>query len=125
MDGGLCENMKNKRAVGTQYEQIAADYLIKEGFQILERNFRCRQGEIDLIAREGEWLVFLEVKYRKTAALGEPAEAIDRRKQERIYRAAEYYLYRFCYGRKLRCRFDVVVILGEEISLIRNAFGGM
>lgn len=117
--------MKNKRAVGTQYEQLAADYLTKYGYQILEKNFSCRQGEIDLIARDGKWLVFIEVKYRRTASLGDPAEAVDRKKQERIYQTAKYYLYRFYNGCEPLCRFDVVVILGEQISLIRHAFGGM
>ncbi len=117
--------MKNRRAVGTQYEQIAADYLTMQGYQILEKNFSCRQGEIDLIAKDGEWLVFVEVKYRKTTAFGMPAEAVDKRKQQRIYRAARQYIYQSGYRQEQSCRFDVVVILGEEISLIRDAFGGV
>jgi len=117
--------MKNNRAVGTQYEQMAAEYLVKQGYQILEKNFRCKQGEIDLIAKEENYLVFVEVKYRATKESGNPADAIDKKKQGRIYRTAEYYLYHCCYGQELSCRFDVVVILGEEITLIRNAFGGM
>lgn len=116
---------KNNRIVGTQYEQIAAEYLTKQGYQILERNFYCRHGEIDLIAREGEYLVFVEVKYRATKESGTPAEAIDKKKQRRIYRTAQYYLY-CCHDRKEKsCRFDVVAILGKEITLIRNAFGGI
>ena len=117
--------MRNKRLVGIQYEQTAAKYLTMQGYQILEKNFSCRQGEIDLIAKDGEWLVFVEVKYRKTAAFGTPAEAVDKRKQQRIYRAASQYLYQSGYGQGQICRFDVVVILGEEISLIRHAFGGI
>lgn len=117
--------MKNRRIIGTEYEQKAAEYLTLQGYQILERNFRCRQGEIDLIAKEGEWLVFIEVKYRKTAGSGEPLEAVNQRKQEKIYQAARYYLHHFYYGQEIVCRFDVVAILGEEISLIRNAFGGI
>lgn len=117
--------IKNYHAIGTQYEQKAAQYLMEQGYQILERNFRCQQGEIDLIAKEGKWLVFVEVKYRKTAKLGEPLEAVDKKKQQKIYHVAEYYLYHFYYGQEIVCRFDVVAILGEEISLIRNAFGGI
>lgn len=116
--------MKNKREVGSYYEQIAADYLISLGYRILERNFCCRRGEIDLIAREGEYLVFVEVKYRSTAAFGNPGEAVDKKKQEKLYRAAMYYLHRLSYGYEPLCRFDAVVILGEQISLIRDAFGG-
>lgn len=117
--------MKNSRAIGRQYEQLAAVYLEKRGYQILERNFSCRQGEIDLIARDGKYLVFIEVKYRATKESGNPAEAIDKRKQGRLTRAAEYYLYRSGYGQEQSCRFDAVVILGEEITLICNAFGGI
>lgn len=117
--------MKNNRAVGTQYEQLAAAYLERQGYQIMARNFSCRQGEIDLIARDGEYLVFIEVKYRATNQSGNPAEAIDKRKQERLIHAAQYYLYRSGYGQEQSCRFDAVVILGKEITLIRNAFGGI
>lgn len=119
------DGMKNRRIIGAQYEQRAEEYLTAQGYQILERNFRCRQGEIDLIAREGKWLVFIEVKYRKTAGFGEPSEAVDQRKQIRIYQAAAYYLHHFYYGQERNCRFDVVAILGEEISLIQDAFGGI
>ena len=65
----------NKREVGAAYEEAAAVFLEKNGVRILERNFRCRQGEIDLIGRDGEYLVFFEVKYRKNADAGFPAEA--------------------------------------------------
>lgn len=116
--------MKNKREVGTYYEEMAADYLIRCGYRILEKNFSCRQGEIDLIAKDGEYLVFIEVKYRSTAVFGDPGEAVDRRKQEKIYQAAKYYLHRFYYGSEVLCRFDVVLILGKQVSLIRDAFGG-
>ena len=66
----------NKREVGAAYEEAAAVFLEKNGVRILERNFRCRQGEIDLIGRDGEYLVFFEVKYRKNADAGLPAEAV-------------------------------------------------
>ncbi len=65
------------------------------------------------------------MKYRRTVALGNPLEAVDQRKQKRIYQAAGYYLHCFYYGKEVSCRFDVVAILGEEIFLIRNAFGGI
>ncbi len=117
--------MKNCRRIGSWYEQKAAEYLKAQGYQILEKNFRCQSGEIDLIAKENEYLVFVEVKYRRTVALGNPLEAVDQRKQKRIYQAAGYYLHCFYYGKEVSCRFDVVAILGEEIFLIRNAFGGI
>lgn len=112
----------NKRELGMRYERYAEHYLVRQGYRILERNFRCMQGEIDLIAREGKYLVFIEIKYRKNLRSGMPAEAVDAKKQQRIRQAARYYLYRKHYGEETPCRFDVVGIAGEQISLIRDAF---
>lgn len=125
--GTRAEEM-NKRAEGSIHEAEAASYLEKNGYQILEHNYRCRQGEIDLIARDGRYLVFVEVKYRKDLGSGYPEEAVDRKKQQRIWQAARYYLYRHRYGEDTPCRFDVVSIIGtaggtgEEIRVIRDAF---
>ncbi len=110
----------NKRAVGKQYEELAAAYLRGQGLTVVAQNWRCRSGEIDLICRDGRYLVFVEVKYRATARLGAPAEAVGYGKQQRIRRAAEYYLCR--YGKDIPCRFDVVSILGSEVEWIRDAF---
>lgn len=110
------------REQGRRYEVFAAEYLKKQGYRILEQNFYCRQGEVDLIARDGKVLVFIEVKYRKTLHSGTPAEAVNRRKQQKIRQAARYYLYRKNYGEDIPCRFDVVSIAGEKISVIRDAF---
>lgn len=112
----------NKRQVGSCYEQMAADYLTGQGVQILERNYRCRGGEIDLIVRDGCYLVFVEVKYRSSSAKGDPAEAVDGYKQHRIRNVARYYLYDHRYGEDTPCRFDVISILGDEIRWIKNAF---
>lgn len=112
----------DKRETGRRYEIFAAEYLKKQGYQIVGQNFACRQGEIDIIARDGAYLVFVEVKYRKTPGSGTPAEAVNRKKQQKIRQAAKYYLYRENYGEEVPCRFDVVSIAGENISLIRDAF---
>ena len=112
----------SSRERGAKYEELAAEYLQKQGFQILQRNFSSRFGEIDLIAREGRYLVFVEVKYRKDISCGYPEEAVSARKQQRIRHTASWYLYRHGYGEDLPCRFDVVSITGEKISLIRDAF---
>ena len=112
----------NRRAVGNAYEAQAAEYLTAQGYRILERNFRCRTGEIDLIARDGAYLVFVEVKYRKGVAGGDPLEAVDARKQAKISRTASYYLLRKGYGETTPCRFDVVAVRGGEIQLLRDAF---
>jgi len=114
--------MMNKRQVGSRYEDTAAAYLIKNGYTILQKNFRCRQGEIDLVGREGRYLVFIEVKYRRDEGAGDPALAVNELKQNRIRQTALYYLYSHGYGEDTPCRFDVVSILGEEIRLIRDAF---
>lgn len=114
--------MENRRRTGAEYEQKAAEYLKSLGWRILERNFRCRTGEIDLIALEGAVLVFVEVKYRRSSAYGNPAEAVDARKQRTICRVADYYRMRHGISEDCSVRFDVAAIQGGEICLIRNAF---
>ncbi len=111
----------NKRNTGKRYESLAADYLQGQGLTIMERNYQDRTGEIDLIGRDGTFLVFVEVKYRRDMRSGDPAEAVTPRKQQHIRRTAQYYLYSHRCG-DVPCRFDVVSILGEEIRWIRDAF---
>ena len=75
---------RNLRTVGSRYEQEAAAFLTKKGLDIVELNYRCRMGEIDIVARDGETVVFCEVKYRYDHAAGDPAAAVDFRKQQKI-----------------------------------------
>lgn len=112
----------NKRQTGAAYEERAARWMESRGIRILEKNFRCRQGEIDLIARDGKYLVFVEVKYRKNSASGYPAEAVDVRKQRRIADTALYYCYTHKIPESQPCRFDVASICGDRIEYIKNAF---
>lgn len=112
----------NKREVGTSYEKAAGAFLEKKGYQILEYNYRCRMGEIDVIAKEGNYLVFLEVKYRKNAKKGYPIEAVGWQKQRKISMVASYYCMQKQIGDGVPCRFDVVAILGDEMVLLQNAF---
>ena len=114
--------MENSRSVGAQQEEKAAEYLESQGYQILERNFRCKAGEIDLIAEEAGCLVFLEVKYRKSSRYGMPAEAVTPAKQRRICRTADFYRMSRRIPENRGFRFDVVSILGEEIEVYSNAF---
>ena len=112
----------NRRETGSRYEKQAAVFLEQKGYEILEMNFRCRRGEIDLVARDGEYLVFVEGKYRADLRCGRPAEAVTPAKIQRIRTAALYYLTVRCGGRELPCRFDVVEILGGHVNHIKNAF---
>jgi putative endonuclease len=113
----------NKRLVGTEYESKAADFLKSKGYVILERNYRCRTGEIDIIAREGRTLCFVEVKYRSGRGCGSPLEAVDYHKQKKILGVARYYMMKKGLPGDTDCRMDVVAIEGDEISVLRNAFG--
>lgn len=95
---------------GRAGEETAARHLETKGQRILERGFRTRDGEIDLVSRDGDTLVFVEVKTRGGTAHGRPAEAVDYRKRGRILRAARVWLHRHG-ATESRCRFDVVEVL--------------
>lgn len=112
----------NKRKTGYEYEAVAAEFLKIKGYRILTQNFYTKFGEIDLIAQDGEYLVFVEVKYRANGESGHPLEAVNTRKQQRIKKAAQFYLIRYGISVDVSCRFDVIGILGEEIIHIENAF---
>lgn len=118
------ENMaaENTRKTGREKEELAEEYLCQQGYKILEKNFYGRFGEIDIIAREGDTLVFAEVKYRKSERLGNPLEAVDARKQKRICRTALYYFAKHHISDSTPCRFDVIGIIGDDITHIKNAF---
>lgn len=90
---------QNKRMEGSRYEQLAARYLEQKGMDVLELNYRCRTGEIDIIARDGGYLVFVEVKYRKTKRAGYALEAIDSRKAGQVRRVAAVYLSMISHNR--------------------------
>ncbi len=114
--------MLNKRAIGRHKEQIAADFLIDNGYEILELNFRYKKGEIDIIAICDDFLVFVEVKYRKTKLRGAPVESVNLGKQIKISDTAAYFLVRNKRFIKKQVRFDVIGILGDEITHYVNAF---
>lgn len=108
--------------IGKKYETQAAEFLEKQGYLILERNFQCRQGEIDLIGKEGEYLCFIEVKYRKNSNYGTPLEVVTKAKQRKISKTALYYLAKEGYPEDTPCRFDVVGMTSDQTELVRNAF---
>ncbi len=116
--------------VGALGEELAAQYLRARGYKILVRNYRCSLGEIDLVARHRDTLVFVEVKTRRSEAAGDPAESVTPRKRAQIERCALYYLKR--YGMPdVPCRFDVVSVRFRSedaafsgVELLTDAFGG-
>lgn len=115
----------NNREVGSKYEENASRFLTEQGYSILEKNFRCRMGEIDLIGKSDGYLCFIEVKYRSSREYGFPSEAVDDRKRRRIVKTALSYMNYHKLSTDTACRFDVVVILDHEYTLIKNAFDGI
>lgn len=113
---------QNNRKTGTEQEERAAEYLESRGFRIVERNFRCAQGEIDMIGYDGEYLVFVEVKYRSSSRYDTPLAAVGSAKMKKICRVADFYRYQAGIPQEVPVRYDVVGILREEITWIPNAF---
>jgi putative endonuclease len=106
---------------GARAEQAAALYLQRQGLKLVESNYRCRFGEIDLILRDGETLVFAEVRQRSSSDFGGAAASIDSRKQQRLILTAQYYLSTL--SRIPRCRFDALLLdAAENIEWVKNAF---
>ena len=114
--------MRARDLLGPWGEAAAAAYLRKKGFRIEAMNYRTRLGEIDIIAKDGKYYVFIEVKFRASGSAGFSLEAIDHRKAMRIRNAAVYYLFSHQFPEETPCRFDAAGIDGEEITYIRNAF---
>ena len=112
----------NKREVGSKKEEAAAEFLTRCGLKIKEFNFRSRFGEIDIVAQDKAALVFVEVKYRKTARSGCPEEAVNLKKAKIICKVADYYRIVHNIPINTQIRFDVVAIEGEEVRWYQNAF---
>ena len=101
---------KHSKALGFEYEQIAANYLSKQGLYLIDMNFTSRFGEIDLIMTHRDTLVFIEIKFRKYAHYGTGLESITRRKQKKIITTAHHYLNRMKQFQGMAARFDVLAI---------------
>jgi putative endonuclease len=108
----------NKRKIGTDGENTAIEYLKSKNYIILEKNYYSRYGEIDIIAKNNNTIVFTEVKYRKNNNYGVGMESISSRKIISLSKTAKYYLK----SEDIDCRFDVISIDQENISHIINAF---
>ena len=109
---------KTNRALGKLFEGEAKRFLEKKGLRCVDRNYVCRGGELDLVFRDGVYWVFVEVKARKTAAFGAPAEFVGHIKQRNLLRAAQMYMLENSIGEDEPCRFDVV-----EITYVPDADG--
>ncbi|MDQ2754189.1 MAG: YraN family protein [Actinomycetota bacterium] len=115
----------SRRALGTSGEDTAARWYLDSGFEVVARNWRCGQGELDLVVRRRRLYVFCEVKTRRGDGFGVPAEAVTPAKQARIRRLAARWLAEAALGnapRPAQVRFDVVAILGGRIEVIEGAF---
>lgn len=113
--------MATSQQRGQEAENWACAYLQAQGFQLLSRNYRLRGGELDLIGRDGDYLVFVEVRYRSSEKFGGAMQSISLAKQQRIIRTAQHYLMR--HPVDWPCRFDVVAInQAQQITWIKNAF---
>lgn len=113
----------DKRIKGDNKERFAEDYLLAKGWQLIERNFNCKAGEIDLIMKDDDYLVFVEVRYRETNEFGGALASITPNKQRKLHRAAEFYLLKHFNNSPPPCRIDAVGIEGDNrIEWIKNAF---
>jgi putative endonuclease len=110
-----------RQALGAQGEAMAAGWYEARGYQVIDRNWRCRNGEIDLVLRHGRTTVFCEVKTRTSDAFGSPAEAVTRDKQLRLRRLASAWLEAHP-AQRGPIRFDVVAILAGHLEVIEAAF---
>ena len=121
----MYKNKYNKRAIGHNLELLAGEYLIENGLVIIEYNYFNRTGEIDIVAKDGMYIVFVEVKYRSGSSYGTAVEAVNVRKQKTIRRIAEGYLMERGLRQDSFVRFDVIAIDGTtdlNIKWIKNAF---
>ena len=112
---------QKSQALGRDGEQQAADWYVANGYHVLDRNWRCREGELDLVLRKNRTIVFCEVKTRTTAAFGTPAEAITHQKRQKLRHLAAKWLDESPV-RPRQIRFDVAAILAGELEILEGAF---
>ncbi len=111
-----------RRALGQRGEEAVAAWYEARGYDVVVRNWRCRDGELDLVVRDGRTFVFCEVKTRTTDAFGAPAEAVTRTKQMRLRRLAAKWLENDAPLRPTDIRFDVASVLGGTVEVLEGAF---
>lgn len=113
----------NKREVGNIYETKSVEILKRENYDVLERNYRNKYGEIDIIAKKDNIIIFIEVKYRATLKYGYGSEAVDKNKIKRIYKTAMQYLIKNGLEEN-QCRFDCMSYLGKDFKWDKNIVWG-
>ena len=111
-----------KRALGAHGENLTSRWYGDQGYEVLHRNWRCSEGEVDLVLRSGDTIVFCEVKTRTSAAFGTPAEAVGYRKQSKLRRLAAMYLAEQRPGFAAGIRFDVACVTSGAVEVVENAF---
>ena len=107
--------------LGNAAEQLALEYLIEQGLSLIEKNFCCKLGEIDIIMQDGNTLVFVEVRLRNNVLYGTGAETVTHSKMRKIIKTAQVYLLKHPLAENLGCRFDVIS-MNEKLTWIKNAF---
>lgn len=112
----------NNRRQGNEFESLAADYLKRNGMSILQQNYYCKMGEVDIVARDENYLVFVEVKYRRNKKTGSALEAVNFNKMRKISRCADVYMMQHKMAGDTSVRFDVVAIEEGHLSHLKNAF---
>ncbi len=117
----------SRRQIGNNGEDIALVFLVEKGYELVQRNYRVRSGELDLVMRDGDCLVFVEVRCKTRIAHGTPLETVNFAKRRQIERTARHYLHRYKIDESVHCRFDVIGIVMPAnsppvIEHIENAF---
>jgi putative endonuclease len=115
---------ESTRKAGAEAEEAAGAFLEDRGMRIVERNFRARGGEIDLVAREGDVLVFVEVRFREGEEFGAPEETVGPAKRRKIVSAAREYLGRIPWNSWKEARFDVIAVLGTGPDAVLRHYAG-
>lgn len=110
----------NKRKVGAFYEKAACEYLERQGILIIQKNYRCKMGEIDIIGRQGNCVIFFEVKYRKSQVYGQALAAVNYEKQKTMCKCAAIYCMQHPWVQEIR--YDVIGITDTKIDWVQNAF---
>ncbi len=113
----------DRQAAGQAAEQLACEYLCQQGLRLIDQNFHCKVGEIDLIMQQGNTIVFVEVRSRASSRFGGAASSVDFRKLAKLQRATQWYLQSH-YGPQLNrwpaCRMDVVAVQGRQLQWLKN-----